>query len=250
LTTAGPAGHQQAMCGVDRYLVITGKHPHAGRTCPPEANAYVARYVREHADRAIGFARVDPGEAAAGHDLEHAIQELGLKGVKLSPVYEQYHPLSDHAWRIYELADRLKIPVMLHQAAASGRLATCEHGSPILFDEVARSLPNLKIIFAHLGQPWVEETVVMLWKHPNVYADLSGVTYHPWELYGALIRAWEYRVHGKLLFGSDFPMTTPAAALEAVQAMARIADGTSFPAIPQDVLDGILYERPFSLLGL
>jgi predicted TIM-barrel fold metal-dependent hydrolase len=42
-------------------------------------------------------------------------------------------------------------------------------------DEIARSFPKLKIVIGQLGHPWTEETITMLGKHPNVFADISGL---------------------------------------------------------------------------
>src|SRR6185369_12677641 len=49
------------------------------------ANAHLARLVQRHRDRLIGFAVVDPRDAAAAHDLRVAIEDLGLAGVKMVP---------------------------------------------------------------------------------------------------------------------------------------------------------------------
>ena len=35
------------------------------------------------------------------------MRELGLKGIKFSPVYSGFDPWSQPAWEIYELADQL-----------------------------------------------------------------------------------------------------------------------------------------------
>lgn len=120
---------------------------------------------------------LDQPDAVA--EFERAIRELGLKGLKLSPVYQAFDPRMDQAMRIYELADRFGVPVMFHIGAAYPARAALEFGSPVLLDPIARQFPRLKIIIAHLGQP-------------NM-ADLSARFHRPWQLNNGLVLAKEYR---------------------------------------------------------
>ena len=53
----------------------------------------------------------------------------------------------------------------------------------------------------------------------------------------------------RLLFGSDFPVMTQAAA-DAFRAINDWEDGVRLPPIPPDLIEQILYERPLELLGL
>ena len=57
---------------------------------------------------------------------------------------------------------------------------------------------------AHMGHPWMDDTIVLIRKQPHVYADVSALYYRPWQFYNALITAVEYgAAHGALA------MTTP-----------------------------------------
>ena len=49
---------------------------------------------------------------------------------KLSPVYQGFDPWSREAWRLYEIADALGIPIMFHQAGAFAAQAALEYGNP------------------------------------------------------------------------------------------------------------------------
>jgi predicted TIM-barrel fold metal-dependent hydrolase len=115
---------------------------------------------------------------------------------------------------------------------------------------VARAFPDLRIVVAHLGQPWMAETVMLMRKNPNVFADLSARYHRPWQLYNGLILALEYRVEAKLLFGTDFPVATLSQAIEQFRGLNQLVAGTNLPRIPDAVIEAILYERPFALLGL
>jgi predicted TIM-barrel fold metal-dependent hydrolase len=125
-----------------------------------------------------------------------------------------------------------------------------EFSRPYLFDDVARSFPNVRIVIAQLGQPWVDETIVMLGKHPNVFADVSGLLRRPWQAYNALVSAHQYQVIDKLLFGSDFPYTNATECIEALYSINQVAQGTNLPVVPREALRGIVERDTLGLLGL
>jgi predicted TIM-barrel fold metal-dependent hydrolase len=47
---------------------------------------------------------------------------------------------------------------------------------PAAIDRIARAFPDLKVLMAHFGNPWWEETWTVIKSHKNVYADFSGGT--------------------------------------------------------------------------
>ena len=51
----------------------------------------------------------------APDQLEHAVKQLGLRGLKIGPIYQGYDPLSDGALAMFAKADALSIPIMWHQ---------------------------------------------------------------------------------------------------------------------------------------
>ena len=46
------------------------------------------------------------------------------------------------------------MPVLFHCGLGVCAETKLEYARPVLLDEVARELPDLKIIIAHLGLPW------------------------------------------------------------------------------------------------
>ncbi len=66
--------------------------------------------------------------------------------------------------------------------------------------------PDLRMVLAHVGHPFIDECLVVIRKHPNVYADISALYYRPWQFYNMLISAQEYRVTSKLLFRDGLPV--------------------------------------------
>ena len=112
------------------------------------------------------------------------------------------------------------------------------------------TFPKLRLVIAQLGQPWVDETICLLGKHPNVFADVSGLLRRPWQAYNALVSAYQYQVIDKLLFGSDFPYTSATECIESLYSINQVAQGTNLPVVPRESLRGIVERDTLNLLGL
>lgn len=243
---ASPGSHERHIAAVaEKFVLVTMNFPRLKLRVP---NAFVADYAARHKGRAKAFACVDPLAPDASRDLEHAIRGLGMHGLKISPVYGGFDPWSREAGAIYATCDRLGIPLLWHQSAAYASDSTLEYGNPILLDRIAREFPKLRMIIAHIGQPWVGETMVLLRKHPQLLADLSARFHRRWQLYNGLMLALEYRVTKQLLFGSDFPLRTTAAAMAEFRALNDWGEGVTLPKFPPDIIEDILMNRPFELI--
>lgn len=238
--------HWEAVAGADRAIVLAFAAPGIGFDVP---NEYVAGYVRDHPDKLIGFASVDPRRPDAVAGLERAV-EMGLRGLKLAPTYQGFDPLSPEAMGLYEAAEGLGLPVVWHQGTTFVRTARLEYALPVQIDTVAIRFPTLRIVIAHMGHPWVDDAIVVVRKHPNVYADISALHPRPWQLYTALVSACEYRVTDKLLFGTDWPFATFDDTLTGLRTVNRLVDGTALPRIPEDVVEGIISRPTLEILGL
>ncbi|MCH9036391.1 MAG: amidohydrolase [Chloroflexi bacterium] len=244
---AWPEHHKSAVVdGGARKFVVINTPTRKGRQVP---NDFIAEYVSQYPGRAVGLASVDPHDPGAAKDFERSIKELGLKGLKLSPVYQGFDPWTPQVWRLYEIADDLQVPVMFHMGGAYDPQGTLEWGNPLLLDKVARAFPNLRIIVAHFGQPMMQETVMLMRKNVNVFTDLSARFHRKWQLYNGLQVAIEYKVTDRILFGSDFPVMSTGEAVEAFKNINEWGEGVKLPRIPEELIDEIIYHRPFELLG-
>ena len=213
-------------------------------------NDAVAAFVAADPGRRIGFLSVHPELEGARDEVVRATEELGLKGIKLGPNYQIFDPLGEAALRLYDLAERRNLPIMFHQGASPVRDAPLRYAHPLLMDEIAIRFPDLRIVMAHMGHPWQRETIVTIRKHPHVYADVSALFYRPWSLYEGLRLATEWGALGKLLFGSDYPIATPA---ETAAGLLRVNDpiaGTALPPVPLDAIEELIERDPLPLLGL
>jgi hypothetical protein len=245
---AADQDHHWAQSGtVDKSIVLGFKSRYLQAEIP---NQYVAEYVARFPQKLIGFAGIDPTERTAIQEVATAKEELHLRGITVSPPNQDFHPSDSRAMRVYAEAERLGMPVLFHPSGQFTEQSKLEYGRPYLIDEVARSFPQLRIVIAQLGQPWVEETICMLGKHANVFADVSGLISRTWQAYNAFVLAYQHGVIDKLLFGSDFPYTSATECIEALYSINQLAQGTNLPVVPREALRGVVERDTLALLGL
>ena len=112
------------------------------------------------------------------------------------------------------------------------------------------AFPDLKIVMAHIGHPWHADCFVVVRKHPNVYADVSGQLYRPWSMYSGFRLAYEWGVMDQLLLASDWPLTTPQECIDSLRGFNRFARDHRLPEVPDEALEGIIQRDSLKLLGL
>ncbi len=103
---------------------------------------------------------------------------------------------------------------------------------------------------AHLGHPFYEECLVVIRKHPHVYADISALFYRPWQFYNMLITAQEYKVMHKLLFGTDYPFTSSSESLAGVRGVNRVIGDSPLPRVSPEAVEEMIQRDAFELLGI
>jgi predicted TIM-barrel fold metal-dependent hydrolase len=198
--THAPLGRhleRSAGAGIDLTVVVPVFHDDYG-----EANEQLARIVRRHPGRLVGFAGLHPQRDRLRLErlVGRAVEVLGLRGLKIHGA---------EAWPdrpTCALAVRFGLPILWDIVRDTMRL-----------EMLARSYPELTFIVPHLGafaDDWRTHLAVIdqLCRFPNVFADTSGVRY-----FDALREAARRAGPGKLLFGSDGPQIHPALELAKVR---------------------------------
>ena len=182
----------------------------------PDTNDYVANIISSYSDQFVGFATIDPwGGNAAIYELERAVTELGLCGLKLHPIHQGFSPSDEKFYGIYEKCRKLDVPIIFHTGFAAagagepgGSGLKLKYSAPIPhIDDIAADFPDLNIIMAHPAWPWVDEQIAVALHKSNVYIDLSG--WSPKYIPSQLIREVNSRLQDKVMFGSDFPYLKP-----------------------------------------
>lgn len=111
------------------------------------------------------------------------------------------------------LAEQLDIPVALHTGVGPPGISYDECcrgfrvalGNPILLEDVLNRHPKLRLSLMHMGWPYLQETIAILFEYPQVYVDVGAgdwllrrAEFH--HYLEALMRAGFGK---RILFGSD-----------------------------------------------
>lgn len=237
---ARPEDHWAAVATADKAVVFGLQAKAVGVWVP---NELIAEYVAQHPEKLVGWASVDPNEPDCVEQLEHCVTKLGLRGLKLGPVYQHFDPQDRRHWPLFKKAQEYNLPIMWHQGTTFPSQAKLRWGLPLQLEDVAMAFPDLRMIIAHLGHPWEEDLVALIRKCPNVYTDISAVHYRPWRYWQAMATAMEYGVTHKILLGSDFPSATIDNVIAGLRAVNRPVEGTNLPQIPAEIQDQIIHEN-------
>jgi uncharacterized protein len=230
-----------------KTVVFGAKAKRTGYWVPDQ---YIANFVGRAPDKLIGFAACDPTQAGALTELRQGIEELGLRGIKMMPMYAGFDPRDERCQPIYAYCQERGLPILFHSGTTFNQMAPLGFTRPWLWDEVGMRYPELRMILAHVGHPFGEECLVVIRKHPHVYADISALFYRPWQFYNMLIAAQEYNVTSKLLFGTDYPFAKGAESINGLKNANHIIGNSELPRVTQATIDGILYRDIPALLGL
>jgi len=204
-------------CGIDKTVVM-GIADHARNVA--RTNEFVGSIA---SSAMIPFGTVHP-DIPVDENLA-SLFENGIVGVKLHPLYQGFR-IDDP--RIHELlrAFGSEIPVIMHVGAGGSPEANLR-SNPTMLAEIVRSFPELRLVACHFGGfhqlDQVEEEVVGL--------DVMLETSWPPTLAGldrerviSLVRR-----HGTehVVFGSDWPMTDPAAEIAVIRGLGLGEEATN-----------------------
>ena len=218
--------------GIDKAmtLAIAGVPKNVHKT-----NEFIGSVPR---DRFIPFGTVHPGLPVAENLA--SLRDNGIGGVKLHPLFQDLS-LADPA--VHELLRALAgagVVVITH-AGAGGDPAANERGAPAHLRAIIDSIPELTLIACHYGgYHRIDEAEELVVGAPRVVLETS------WPPRLADFDAGRLRAiiarHGadRVVYGSDWPMTDPAAEIAAIRALGLA------PADEAAVLGGNLAR----LLGL
>jgi uncharacterized protein len=179
---------------------------------PPCSNAYVAE-LRDRYPAAFvaAWGAVDPlkGEQAL-KDAQEAVHQHGVIGFHFHPIMGHFSVDDPKLNPLFETISRLGVPVMVDVGTTGmgagmpgGMGALIEHAHPLALDRLAARFPDLTILAAHPGWPWIDEMTAVALHKGNVYWEMSGWApkYFPPQL-RTDIRG---RLRDKVMFGSDHP---------------------------------------------
>ncbi len=151
-------------------------------------------------------------------EFEQSRKQGDIVGIKLYPGYQYFNPSDSRLEPIYAMAARNNLPVIIHSGdcfnPGNEKPPLLKYSKPLSIDEAAKLHPNVTFVIAHLGNPWFDDAMAVLYANNNVYADLSGlfVGEQPAPRYAGFLERKIADVLAyvdnpqKFLFGTDWPL--------------------------------------------
>jgi predicted TIM-barrel fold metal-dependent hydrolase len=232
---------------IESAIVLAEPHPE--KDCG-KVNRELAQYMKRH-EKDLGFGIVNPvKEKTDIRDLRAIRDDLRLPGIVMYCPFLRCHPTHSKAMLVYEGAQDLGMPVFFHSCGPMDTKTVMDYAQPYLVDEVAREFPDLKIVIACMGEPFVSQTLMLIGKHRNVYADLTISPKRAWSTYNIVVSAHEYDVMDKLLFGSGYPAGDPGECIETLLGFNKLLGDTKLPNVPRGSIRDVVLRDTFGVLGL
>jgi predicted TIM-barrel fold metal-dependent hydrolase len=137
----------------------------------------------------IALAKLVPGLKAIGVADPRRVEPFHLKaveaqieqnrqqvvGLKAYLGYLHFGPEDPNYRPYYKLAAKHHLPVIVHTGDNWSTTAKVKYAHPLKMDEVAVDHPEVQFVLAHFGNPWLIDAAEVVFKNPNVWADLSGL---------------------------------------------------------------------------
>ena len=127
---------------------------------------------------------------------------------------------------LYDFAESAGMPVLFHTGDTAFDNGDLSLSHPLTLDALANRRNELTIVLCHFGNPWFEEVAELIYKHPKVYTDMSGLTTgggaYPEKFAKWLAQKISDAIYfaggpEKIMFGTDYPVTAYPDALDLVK---------------------------------
>jgi len=162
-----------------------------------------------------GWGSLHPANGGKRGIVIDCIEKYGFIGMKFHPFVQKFSITDPAMTEVYETLDKLERPLFIH----TGFDEFYEMDMPPAdVESIAAGYPGMPVVISHMMFPRLKETLGLLDRHPNVWADLTNVPgsirfMHPpgtpEDIAGSpeasLLREELPRFSGRLLFGSDHP---------------------------------------------
>ena len=209
--------------GVERGLLLSP--PLQGGTLLP--NDGIIRLCRRSGGKLAPVITVEPTAKEVKAAIKFAEEnKREVKAFKIRLGYVKAsaeRPVFDG---LYDYAESKELPVLFHTGDTAFSTGDLARSHPLTLDNVANKREEMTVVLCHFGNPWFEDVAELIYKHPNVYTDISGLTtgrgpyaekYSEWL--ARKISEAIYFAEGaeKVIFGTDYPVTKHSDALALVK---------------------------------
>jgi predicted TIM-barrel fold metal-dependent hydrolase len=148
-----------------------------------------------------------------------------VKGFKVRLGYVKASAESPVFDKLYDYAESERLPVLFHTGDTAFSTGDLARSHPLTLDGLANKREELTIILCHFGNPWFEDVAELIYKHPNVYTDISGLItggayaekYAEWLAKKISEAIYFAAGADKVIFGTDYPVTKHSETLALVR---------------------------------
>ena len=143
-----------------------------------EVHRTIGELQKQYPDRFFGFAGGDVRRPNALQGFERAINEYGLKGMKVMP-HLGYYASDRMLYPYYERCQEWGIPVAI---CTNMEWTTCRtrFNEPLHIGDVVTDFPDLNVIIFHVGFPldsWFDQCIMTAVASVNVYFQFDAWVY-------------------------------------------------------------------------
>jgi uncharacterized protein len=134
----------------------------------------VLQYTEQHPDRFVGLAGYNPFRIKESlKEIELAVTKHGFKGVYVH-IYGFDIPLNDaKMYPLFAKCVELDVPVSM-QVGHVLEASPSDGARPMFLDRIACDFPDLKMVGAHTGWPWVDELISVCYKWENIWFGVDA----------------------------------------------------------------------------
>jgi predicted TIM-barrel fold metal-dependent hydrolase len=202
---------EQRMAAVAFTIDTLGdRDPHA------PTNEEIGEIAAENLDAIIPFGSVHPLRGKPGAKIaRRLIEDYGMRGFKFHPSVQEFFPNDAACYPVYEVLAEHRVPALFHtgqngvgSGTKGGGGIRLKYSNPIYLDDVAVDFPDMPIVMAHPSFPWQDEALAIAVHKGQVYIDMSGWSPKYWP--AQLVQHANTQLRRKVLFGTDFPLFSPA----------------------------------------
>jgi predicted TIM-barrel fold metal-dependent hydrolase len=171
-------------------------------------------FLEKYPDRFRGLYLINPLLVMDGvKEMEMVVKEYGF--IAALAHCAGFVPFNDKMYfPFYAKCVELDIPVIA-QIGHYGAPMSEGYAHPLLVDDVAELLPELRIVAGHTGWPWCDDLIAVALKYPNVFVSMEAHLPKYWE--ASMVKYIDTRGRDKCMWGSDFPITDQKQNLEQVE---------------------------------
>ena len=205
-------------------------------TKPGQTQAVNNWAARVQDDRILAFGSIHPGFEGWREEVAR-LRELGIKGVKFHPDYQDFFVDDENAFPLYEEIARAGLIILFHAGIDVGIPEPC-HTPPDRLARVVKALPGARIVAAHMGgyRCWdgVEQHLAGL----DLFLDTSyGLGHMTREQF---LRLLEAQGSERILFGTDSPWADQAREIAKLEEL----------CLPAETMQAIYSGNAERLLGI